>query len=102
MSKIIYGAEDLLSTRVGTPVYFAPEVIQNRLYSFPVDIWALGCVLYSIAALQHPFKDATIETLAYYIIDRDPKPIKGQYSPQLISFIMGMLDKNPQTRPTIH
>ena len=51
MSKIIYGVEDMLSTRVGTPIYFPPEVIQNRLYSFPVDIWALGCALYTMAAL---------------------------------------------------
>lgn len=55
-----------------------------------------------MAALEHPFKEATIETLGYYIIDKDPKPIRGTYSPQLISFIASLLDKNPQTRPTIH
>ena len=45
---------------MGTPVYFAPEVIQNQLYSFPVDIWSLGCVFYNLATLDHPFKDATM------------------------------------------
>lgn len=102
MSKIIYDNSELLSTRVGTPIYFAPEVIQHKLYSFPVDIWALGCVFYYMAALQHPYKDATIQTLGYYIVDKDPRPIKGAYSPQLIAFIMNLFDKNPQTRPTIH
>ena len=91
MSKIIHDPNDLLSTRVGTPIYFAPEVIQHRMYSFPVDIWSLGCVFYSLAALEHPFKDATIETLGFYIVDHDPKAIKGPYSAQLISFIMSML-----------
>lgn len=102
MSKIIYEASELLSTRVGTPVYFAPEIIQHQMYSFPVDIWSLGCVFYYLAALEHPFKDATIETLGYYIIDKDPRPIKGPYSPQIIGFIMSLLDKNPKTRPDIH
>ena len=60
MSKIIYDNTDLLTTRVGTPIYFAPEIIKHKLYSFPVDIWALGCVFYYMAALEHPFKDATI------------------------------------------
>ena len=58
-------------------------------------------MFYYLAAFEHPFKDATIETLGYYIVDKDPKPMKGQYSPQLISFIMSMLEKNPNNRPTI-
>ena len=102
MSKMIYKPTDMISTRVGTPIYFAPEIIQNRMYSFPVDIWALGCVFYYIAALEHPFKNETIETLGYYMIDNDIKPIKGSYSAQLITFITSMLDKNPETRPSIH
>ena len=102
MSKMVHENNKLLSTRVGTPVYFAPEVIQHRMYSFPVDIWALGCVFYNLTTLEHPFKDATMETLGYYIVDRDPKPIKGPYSPQLITFILSLLEKNSLTRPTIH
>lgn len=91
-----------MSTRVGTPIYFAPEVIQNQLYSFGVDIWALGCVFYYLTTLEHPYKEATIETLPYYVIDKDPKPIKGQYSGCLINFISSLLNKNPKERPNIH
>lgn len=43
------------SKRVGTPIYFAPEMIQHLPYSFEVDLWALGCVFYSLANLKHPF-----------------------------------------------
>lgn len=92
----------MLSTRVGTPVYFAPEIVQHQLYSFPVDIWALGCVFYYLTTFEHPFKDATIETLGYYIVDRQPKPIKGQYSPHLIGFINSLLERNPNDRPSIY
>jgi NIMA (never in mitosis gene a)-related kinase len=51
MAKIISQDNLLISTRVGTPIYFAPEMIKNQLYSFSVDVWALGCVFYSLAAL---------------------------------------------------
>jgi len=56
MAKILTKDDQLISTRVGTPVYFAPEMIQNQLYSLPVDVWALGCVLYNLATLEHPFQ----------------------------------------------
>ena len=60
MSKIVYESKEHLSTRVGTPIYFPPEMVQHRMYSFPVDIWALGCVFYYMAALDHPYSDASI------------------------------------------
>lgn len=56
MCKVMNQKDELISTRVGTPIYFAPEVIQHQLYSYPVDIWALGCVFYYLTTLDHPFK----------------------------------------------
>lgn len=98
MSKILLNPDDLISTRVGTPIYFAPEIIQNQMYSYPVDIWALGCVFYNLIMLQHPFLEAGISTLSYYIIDKEPKPIKGHYSPQLIEIVKQCLTKDPKKR----
>ena len=34
------------STIIGTPHYMAPEIISGKGYSFPVDLWSLGVVLY--------------------------------------------------------
>lgn len=35
---------------VGTPYYIAPEILSRRggTYSYQVDIWALGLVLYEV------------------------------------------------------
>lgn len=101
MSKVIHDPNELISQRVGTPVYFAPEIIQHQLYSYPVDIWALGCVFYYLTTLEHPFKEATIETLPYFVIEKDPKPIKGNYGGYLINFVNSLLTKNVKLRPTI-
>lgn len=67
-----------------------------------MDIWALGCIFYYLATLEHPFKDATLETLAFLIIENDPKPIREPYSPQIINFINLLLEKNAEKRPPIH
>ena len=101
MSKVIHDQNELISQRVGTPIYFAPEIIQNQLYSYPVDIWALGCVFYYLATLEHPFKDATIETLPFFVIEKDPKPVKGHFGGYMINFINTLLTKNAKARPNV-
>lgn len=36
-------------TRVcGTPNFTAPEVFKGIPYEFPVDVWAVGCILYNM------------------------------------------------------
>jgi serine/threonine protein kinase len=39
----------------GTMGYVAPEILQRRSYSTPVDIWGLGCILYELLAGFPPF-----------------------------------------------
>lgn len=42
VSKIVSSMIPLQGTRVGTPLYLAPELIKHQPYSFKVDIWAIG------------------------------------------------------------
>ena len=44
-----------------TPMYRTPEMLdlyQNFPISEPQDIWALGCVLYQLCFMTHPFEDS--------------------------------------------
>ena len=76
VSKII--KTDLgLYSRVGTPLYLAPEIIKYEKYDFKADVWGLGCVLYILSALVHPFEGKNIISLGQNIVHSEPKQIKG-------------------------
>ena len=33
-------------TIIGTPNYMAPQILSGKGYSYPVDLWSLGIVLF--------------------------------------------------------
>jgi NIMA (never in mitosis gene a)-related kinase len=43
-------------TKIGTPYYLSPELCADRPYAQSSDIWALGVLLYELAALAYPFQ----------------------------------------------
>ena len=54
----------LATTIIGTPYYLSPEVCNSQGYSLKSDIWSLGCVLYELCTLEHPFNGDNILLLA--------------------------------------
>lgn len=89
MSKIIKPDAGLFS-RVGTPLYLAPEIIKNEKYDFKADIWGLGCVCYQIASLTHPFEGKNIITLGQNIVASQQKYLEG-FSPMFNAFLADLL-----------
>lgn len=42
-------------TFVGTPLYVAPEMLENNESGFFTDIWSLGCIIYEMVVGKSPF-----------------------------------------------
>ena len=42
----------LSGSKVGTPSYLAPEVLQNEEYGPAVDVWGAGCILLEMLTLD--------------------------------------------------
>jgi serine/threonine protein kinase len=71
-TKIDRGTEgtNSLFKNCGTFLYMSPEILRNRPYSKPVDIWSSGIIMYTLLSGLHPLfiaKD-TRETLQTKIL----------------------------------
>lgn len=45
----------IISGRIGTPQYMAPEVVQRQPYGKPVDMWGCGVMLFILLGGYPPF-----------------------------------------------
>jgi NIMA (never in mitosis gene a)-related kinase len=87
---------------VGTFCYMSPEVIANNGYSFPSDVWSLGCILYELCTLEVPFSaaDGNILQLSKMVNTGIYEPIP-RYSATLSTFISLLLRYPSEERPEI-
>ncbi|KXZ53752.1 hypothetical protein GPECTOR_6g669 [Gonium pectorale] len=99
-----------LSKRSGTPVYMAPEIFK-RDYSFEVDVWSTGVLLYQLFCRQFPFwqgdsynKALSLEDVAKAISEAPIRMDFGPWltmSPEGLDFVRGCLTRDPASRMTL-
>ena len=63
-----YMQGDMKRTTVcGTPVYLAPEIINNTGHDEKVDIWCIGVLLFELLTGISPFQGNDVQTIKYNI-----------------------------------
>ena len=89
--------------RYTTPMYRSPEMLDlysNQPIDSRVDIWALGCLLYHICFLRHPFQEgSTLPILnAQYFF-----PLQDSHNKDALLFqslIRSLIKTLPEERPS--
>lgn len=95
ISRVLESTHDSAQTVVGTPYYMSPEVCESKPYTYKSDVWSLGCVLYELCALEHPFNADNLLGLVYKIVQETPKDIPEIYSQDLQDIVNWLLTKDP-------
>jgi len=85
----------------GTPLYMAPERIKYCRYDERSDVWSLGCIIYELASLRHPFEAEDERELAAKISTEKLEEIPKCYSNELNNTCSWMLRRDVQRRPRV-
>ncbi|KAJ3154771.1 hypothetical protein HDU89_008011 [Geranomyces variabilis] len=102
LSKVVFNATT--KTPCGTVGYTAPEILNDQRYSKGVDMWALGCVLYTILSGFPPFFDDDPRGLTEKVANGQfafLSPWWDDISAEAKDLICHLLQVNPKKRYTI-
>ncbi|XP_012503855.1 PREDICTED: serine/threonine-protein kinase Nek5 [Propithecus coquereli] len=102
IARVLNNSMELARTCVGTPYYLSPEICQNKPYNNKTDIWSLGCVLYELCTLKHPFEGNSLHQLVLKICQAHFAPISPRFSRDLRSLIPQLFKVSPRDRPSIN
>lgn len=101
ISTVLRNTYELKHTICGTPYYFSPELCLNKPYNNKSDVWALGCILYEMATLNHAFDGNNMKALVQKILKGVYPPVHPMYSANLSKLISAMLQIDPHKRPNV-
>ena len=93
-----YMEGDIKRTTVcGTPVYLAPEIINNMGHDEHVDIWCIGVLLFELMVGRPPFSGETEQSVRYNILKMRINWPKNMDS-DAADLISKILKYNPEER----
>uniref|UniRef100_A0A8C4HZ19 Serine/threonine-protein kinase PLK n=1 Tax=Dicentrarchus labrax TaxID=13489 RepID=A0A8C4HZ19_DICLA len=87
-------------TICGTPNYLSPEVLNKQGHGCESDIWALGCVMYTMLLGRPPFETTNLKE-TYRCIREARYSLPSSLSPQAKQLIASLLAKIPEDRPNL-
>lgn len=80
------------------PIYASPEVWKEESYSTKADVWSLGCVLYELCTLKHPFRAEDMHTMYRKISKGFFQRIPAHFSQELSEVLKNMLHISANSR----
>ena len=90
-----------LKTQCGTPLYMAPELNRSGLYlGQPVDVWAVGCILFEALHNKPPFRGDTMQQLQMRIKRASHEALRKDLTPHAKALIAGCLTVDATARAT--
>ncbi|KAJ0974464.1 hypothetical protein J5N97_016429 [Dioscorea zingiberensis] len=94
--------QGLADTLCGSPLYMAPEIIQNKKYDAKADLWSVGAILYQLVTGKPPFDGTNQFQLFQNILNsgelKFPQDVLGDLHPDCVDLCKRLLRREPVER----
>jgi len=94
-------SEERKKTLCGTPNYIAPEIIEKKGHGLEVDVWSIGCIIFTLLVGKPPFEANTLKETCQRIL-KCTYSVPLTVSTRARDLIERILVKNPSIRPTVN
>lgn len=85
------------NTLCGTPNYISPEVASRATHGLPVDVWGVGCMMYTLLVGRPPFDTDGVKSTLTRVVMAD-FVVPSYLSIEVKDLLDRMLRKNPMER----
>ncbi|XP_031631737.1 serine/threonine-protein kinase PLK4 [Contarinia nasturtii] len=85
------------TTLCGTPNYISPEVASRATHGLPVDVWGLGCMMYTLLVGKPPFDTDGVKSTLTRVVMAD-FVVPNSLSIEAKDLLNRLLRKNPNER----
>mmetsp|Transcript_6504 Transcript_6504/g.11392 ORF Transcript_6504/g.11392 Transcript_6504/m.11392 type:complete len:275 (+) Transcript_6504:798-1622(+) len=87
-------------TQLGTPMFMAPEIFNEEVYSYKVDVWSLGVISFELLTGEQAFKATTLSQLKQMQKEPIVFPEGATISQEAKDIVTQMLVYDPAGRPS--
>jgi polo-like kinase 1 len=88
-------------TMCGTPNYIAPEILGKKGHGCEVDVWSIGCILFTLLAGKPPFETTSLKE-TYCRIQHCDYSIPVTMNKCATNMIRRIFVKDPSKRPKVN
>jgi serine/threonine protein kinase len=94
----------LTKTKCGSPYATAPEVLKKSFYSFGVDVWSFGVLIYELLEWHQPFPSNgnEFEDVTENLPEKMENCDSLENGRDAVDLVFEMLAVNPEKRPCIN
>jgi len=95
--------ETMFDTMCGSPMYMAPEIMNQKVYDNKSDLWSVGVIMYELLFGTTPYHAKNMIELMKKIKRRDvniPNEYRNLITEDCRDLLFSLLNKNPKKRIT--
>lgn len=92
-----------MSSRMGTPIYMAPEMLESDYYSFPADVYSFGITLHEIYTEREPYTELKFKHLwdiTEFVLNGNRMKIPDTIPTPVANIIKKCWSQKPEKRPS--